>query len=147
MEKDLIVLSVNWLWRGYNLSIGRSHCDRRLHRSGSGKRVVVKALAFSKGIEMAALILTSPRQRSLRSLVEAALQNELRLVQAGIQRTERRLQAFETQYGLSSTEFLRRYENDELPETLDFAEWVGEYRLRERLREKTAILQEIRVAD
>jgi ferritin len=42
--------------------------------------------------------------------------------------------------GFSSTEFLRRYENNELQETLDFAEWVGEYRLLERLREKADTL-------
>ena len=96
---------------------------------------------------MAALTLTSPRPRPLRPLVEAALTNELRLVQAGIRRTEQRLRAFETQHGLSSREFLRRYENDELPETLDFAEWVGECRLLERLREKADTLQEIRFAN
>ena len=96
---------------------------------------------------MAALTLISTRQRPLRSLVEAALQNELRLLQAGIQRTEQRLRAFESQYSLSSREFLQRYENDALPERLDFAEWVGEYRLLERLREKAETLQEIRFAN
>ena len=30
----------------------------------------------------------------------------------------------------------QRYENDELPESLEFAEWIGEYRLLSRLREK-----------
>jgi hypothetical protein len=96
---------------------------------------------------MAALKLTTSGQRPLRPLVEAAIHNELRLLQAGIQRTEQRLQAFETQYGLDSQEFLERYENDDLPETLDFAEWVGEYRLLERLQEKAATLQEIRFAN
>jgi len=96
---------------------------------------------------MAELTLISPRQRPLRSLVEAALQNELRLLQAGIRRTEQRLQAFETKYGLSSTKFLRCYENNELQETLDFAEWVGECRLLERLREKADTLQEVYFAN
>jgi len=57
------------------------------------------------------------------------------------------LQGFEKQFGFSSTEFLQRYENDELPETLDSAEWIGEHRMLERLREKAAVLQEIRLAD
>ena len=95
---------------------------------------------------MAALTLTSSSEHPLRSLVEAALQNELRLLQAGIQRTEQRLRAFESQYNLSSRDFLRRYENDELAETLDFAEWVGEMRLLERLKEKAETLREIRIA-
>jgi hypothetical protein len=95
---------------------------------------------------MAALTLTSASEHPLRSLVEAALQNELRLLLAGIQRTEQRLRAFESQYNLSSRDFLRRYENDELAETLDFAEWVGEMRLLERLKEKAETLREIRIA-
>ncbi len=95
---------------------------------------------------MTALTLTSSGQRSLRPLVEAALNNELRLIQAGIRRTERRLHEFEKQHGFSSKEFLKRYENDELPETLDFIEWIGECRLLERLNEKADTLQEIRFA-
>jgi phage shock protein A len=80
-------------------------------------------------------------------LIEAALHNELRLLRAGIRRTEQRLQAFESQHSLSSTEFLQRYENDELPETLELAEWVGEIRLLARLRDKTETLQEIHFAN
>lgn len=96
---------------------------------------------------MTVLTLTSSRKRSLRPLVESALSNELRVIQAGIRRTEQRLKAFESQYGLSSQEFLHRYENDEFAETLDFAEWVGEYRLLERLHEKAETLREIRFAN
>ena len=65
----------------------------------------------------------------------------------GCRGTEQRLEAFESQYGLSSQEFLERYENDELAETLDFAEWVGENRLLERLHEKAETLKGIRFAN
>lgn len=37
---------------------------------------------------------------------------------------------------MSSAEFVRRYENDELAESLSYAEWIGEYRLLARLNEK-----------
>jgi hypothetical protein len=96
---------------------------------------------------MSALTLTSPQRRPLRPLVEAAIHNQLRLLQAGIRRTEQRLQAFEAQYGFSSQVFLQRYQDDELPETLEFVEWVGECRLLERLSEKATTLQEIRFAN
>jgi len=94
---------------------------------------------------MAELVLTSPGEHSLRPLVEAALHNEWRLLQAGIHRTEQRIQAFEAQYGMSSAAFIQRYENDAFQETLDFAEWIGEYRLLERLREKAEIVQNIHI--
>jgi len=96
---------------------------------------------------MTVLTLTSAKPRPLRPLVEAALENQLRLLHAGIARTEARLRTFEAEYGLSSTEFIRQYENDELPETLTLAEWVGEVRMLARLQEKAETLQEIRVAD
>jgi phage shock protein A len=96
---------------------------------------------------MAELTLISPRKRQLKPLVEAALRTELRLLEVGIRRTEQKVQEFETRYGLPSAEFIRRYEQDELEETLEFAEWIGEYRLLQRLREKANTLQEIRFAN
>ncbi len=96
---------------------------------------------------MAELTLISPRKRQLKPLVQAALRTELRLLGVGIRRTEQKVQEFETQYGLPSAEFIRRYEQDELEESLEFAEWIGEYRLLQRLREKADTLQEIRFAN
>ena len=96
---------------------------------------------------MAELTLISSSQHPLQPLVEGALQNELRLLEAGIRRSEQRLQEFEVRYGLSSVDFIQRYENDELEETLEFAEWIGEYRLKERLLEKADVLRAIRFAN
>ena len=95
---------------------------------------------------MTELILVSPSQRPIQPLVEGALQNELRLLEAGIRRSEQRLQEFETRYGLSTIDFIQRYEHDMLEETLEFAEWIGEYRLRERLLEKAEALRAIRIS-
>lgn len=96
---------------------------------------------------MSTLTLTPTEQRPLRPLVEAALENELRLRQAGIARTQARVQAFEVEYGLTSAGFVRRYEQDEFPETLAFDESLGEYRLLACVREKAETPQGIQVAD
>ncbi len=96
---------------------------------------------------MEELTLVSSYQRPLRPLVEAALQNELRLLQVNIKRTEQNLNKFEARFGLSTSEFIQRFENDELSETLDYVEWVGEYRLLIRLQEKTEALRDIRFAN
>ncbi len=90
--------------------------------------------------------LTSPRQRPLKPLIEAALNSEMRLLQTAIQRTERHLQEFEVAYGMTSDEFVRRFENDDLPETLDFVDWIGEYRLLNRLSDKADAFMEIKFA-
>jgi len=95
---------------------------------------------------MAKLTLVSTRDHPLQPLVEAALANELRLLEAGIQRTEQRLSEFEQKHQMSTEEFVARYENDELSETFDFAEWIGEHRLLARLREKADTVREIQFA-
>ena len=91
--------------------------------------------------------LISDSKREIKPLIEAALTNESRLVQAGVQQTEQRLRDFESKYGIVTQEFVSRYENDELEETLEFGEWIGEFRILLRLREKVEALKDIRFAD
>lgn len=95
---------------------------------------------------MTKLTLISNRDQSLQPLVEAALANELCVLEAGVQRTQERLSEFERKHHMSTAEFVTRYENDELPEVLEFAEWVGEYRMLGRLREKAETVREIQFA-
>ena len=96
---------------------------------------------------MAELTLISPYKRPLQPLIEGALRNELRLLEAGLRRSVQKLQAFEARHGMATADFLQRYENDALEETLEFAEWIGENRLRQRLIEKADALRDIRFAD
>jgi phage shock protein A len=93
------------------------------------------------------LTLTSPSSKSLRPLIESAIHNELRLMQAGIRRTQQRIANFEAQYGMTTAEFLQRYRSDAISETLETIEWVGEWRMLERLREDEAALREVGFAD
>ena len=93
---------------------------------------------------MSGLRLVSTRKRQLKPLVEAAIANELRLLEAGVRRTEKRLHEFEEKYNLGTQKFISCYENDELEETLDFAEWIGEFKMLTRLREKVDTLRDIR---
>jgi hypothetical protein len=96
---------------------------------------------------MTELTLISTHSRPLKPLIEAALANEARLLEAGIRRTEERLTVFEAKYELPTVEFIRRYENDEFEETLEFAEWIGEFRMAEMLREKLDVLRGIDFAN
>jgi hypothetical protein len=96
---------------------------------------------------MTELTLISPSQRPIQPLVEGALRNELRLLEAGLRRSAQRLQEFEARHGLSTADFLQRYEENALEETRELAEWIGEFRLRERLLEKADAMRAIRCAD
>ncbi len=89
---------------------------------------------------MTKLVSVSTESLSLRPLVETASANAVRLLEVGMRRTERRLREFETTYRMATKDLVRRFENDELDETLELAEWIGEYRLLQRLHEKTETL-------
>ena len=96
---------------------------------------------------MTELTLISSCQYPLRPLIEAALNNQLKLLKAGIRRTEQRIKEFENKHRLPTQEFIHRFENDEFEETLEFAEWIGEYRLLKKLQKKIGVLQEAHFAN
>jgi len=96
---------------------------------------------------MTELTLISSATRSIKPLVEAALFNEARLLEAGIRQTEMRIRQFEAQYNLSTTEFLEKFANNELQHTFDFDDWIGESRMLARLHEKLETLRGIEIAN
>ena len=95
---------------------------------------------------MSELTLISTSKRPLRPLIQAALENELRLVEAGMRRSEQRLQEFEARYNLDTQIFIQQFERDALEETLDFDEWIAEHRLLIRLSEKADALRGVEFA-
>jgi len=46
---------------------------------------------------------------------------------------------------MNTQDFISRYENDEIKETLDKGEWIGEARLLKRLQEKSETIRDIRI--
>ncbi len=93
---------------------------------------------------MCELKLVSPGERQIKPIVEAALSNELRLIEAGIHRTETNLKIFEKKYDMNTNEFVSKYENDKIEETMEYIEWIGESKMLERLIEKSNTLKSIR---
>jgi hypothetical protein len=89
-------------------------------------------------------IQTSDAKR-LKPLIKSAIQGQLEELEHGIKLTRARLEAFEQQYDMTTTEFLRRFKPSELEETLDFLDWQGETRMLAALEEKKATLQEAQV--
>jgi len=92
---------------------------------------------------MPELKLIYPEKREIRSIVEAALHNELRLLEAGIRQSEKRLRKFEEKYNMTTESFISGYKNDTIGETVEFAEWIGESRMLERLTDKSESLKSI----
>ncbi len=92
---------------------------------------------------MSALTLISEGTYQVQPLIEAALEHESGFLKAGIRQTEARLSAFEEKYQRSTVDVIAAYENDQIEETLDMIEWMGEYQLLQRLREKFEALRSI----
>lgn len=93
---------------------------------------------------MNVLKVISEGPHDLETVISGALEKEMRLLEAGIRKTEKRLKSFEEKYHKKTENFLADYEEDRLEDTMDFMEWVGEERMLKRLREKVKALRSIR---
>jgi predicted DNA-binding protein YlxM (UPF0122 family) len=94
---------------------------------------------------MAELKIICEEPDSVKQLIEEAVSQRMASLKDGIRRTEERIKEFESKYQMSTEEFLRRFENDELQHRLDmeFDEWVGDSRMLKMLREKVDRLKGI----
>ena len=54
---------------------------------------------------------------------------ELRMLNLSLRQTQARLLAFEQQHRLATADFVARYARNEIAETLETLEWLGEYRM------------------
>lgn len=93
------------------------------------------------------LVISTSNKTSLRPLLESAIENEKKMLRAGLARTQTRLAEFEQRYGLTSAEFERRLNAGEIEETFDFTDWRTELGMLELLQQKYATLQEAHFVD
>ena len=96
---------------------------------------------------MAELKIRSKDPDSLKRIIQSALSERLQSIKAGIQRTEQRLQEFETKYNLSTAEFVTRFNNDELAHSFDFDEWIGESKMLTHLQKTKESIEDIYFVD
>jgi len=104
-------------------------------------------LRQTRGVGMTELTLISPSVTSIKPLVEAALHNEVCLLEAGLRQTQHRLHQFEEQYAMATDEFIKKQADNGIQETLETIEWLGEYRMVQRIQEKIDALKGIQFAN
>jgi len=76
-------------------------------------------------------------------LVGLALENQLRVLTAGIAKTRSKLSEFEKENGMESSVFHKRYEEGKLGDDLKYIRWAGEYETLKRLEKDHQDLQGI----
>ena len=93
------------------------------------------------------IIIRTTDKSSLKPLLESAIENQKKMLKAGLARTQTRLAEFEQRFGMTSEEFERRLAARELEETFDFTDWRMEIGMCALLEKKHATLQEAHIVD
>lgn len=91
------------------------------------------------------IIVKANAHEDLKPLVEAALRNQMKIIQQDIAASLERVADFEKRFECSSEEFERRLDGVEFPESLDDADWMMELASLRLLRRKLQYLNEAEV--
>ncbi len=82
---------------------------------------------------MSRIVLESDTGENLRYLIKLAIENEIKIIRHGLDRTRKKLKEFEDKYGMKSEEFYKRYNNGEMGDDMDYIKWAGEYETLQQL--------------
>ena len=69
------------------------------------------------------IVIKTNASESLKPLVEAAIRNQIKVLQHGVQRTKERIAEFEKRAEMSSAEFEQKLQADEIAETIETIDW------------------------
>lgn len=90
------------------------------------------------------LVMEFDQEGGARSVVAAIEAYQLRL-RSGIDRSRRRLTAFEDRYGVTTRQFLENLAAEDLAGgDMEYVEWAGEARLLESLEDELRELDQVR---
>jgi len=81
----------------------------------------------------------------LKPLLTSAIQNEISLIQVGLEKTQRRMQEFEKRFGLTSVEFERRLNSNQMDETIETTGWRMEIGMMNLLQSQLAALRDAQI--
>jgi hypothetical protein len=91
------------------------------------------------------VVIKSNANESLKPLVETAIRNQIKALQHGVQRTKERIAEFEKRTGMSSAEFEKKLQMDEIPETIETIDWNMELAALRLLEGQYQSLSEARI--
>jgi len=91
------------------------------------------------------VVIKTSANEELKPLLEAAIRNQLKALQHGINRTKERIGEFEKRLGMSSDEFKKKLEADRIDETLETIDWNIELTALRLLEGQFESLSEARI--
>ena len=70
---------------------------------------------------------------NVKALIRMAVENELKMLRAGIARTSSKLRGLEKKYKMNSQEFYDKFNRGELGDNMEYVRWAGEYETLQQL--------------
>jgi len=83
---------------------------------------------------MATKVMIEPKDaQNVKSLVRMAVENELKILKAGVARCSKKLAELEKTYGMSSKQFYDKFKKGEVGDDFEYIRWAGEYETLQQL--------------
>ena len=83
---------------------------------------------------MARIIIEPQNANNVKSLVKSAVENELKIIGFGIDKTKKRLEELEKKFGMDSGNFYRKFNEGKMGDDLEYIRWAGEYETLQKLQ-------------
>ena len=91
------------------------------------------------------IVIKTNASEALKPLVEAAIRNQIKALQHGVQRTKERITEFEKRAGMSSVEFEQKFQADQIEETIETIDWNMELAALKLLESQCRSLSEAEI--
>jgi len=82
---------------------------------------------------------------NVKALIRMAVENELKMLRAGIARTSCKLGDLEKRHGMNTQEFYDRFNRGELGDDVEYIRWAGEFETLQQLERDYRDLEETEV--
>lgn len=96
---------------------------------------------------MTILQIKSDTDSNTMDIIKAAIQSELRRLEIGLEKTEKKIAMFESEYKISSESFLKKFTAENMKDgDSEYISWAGELKIREKILTDINRLKEIQYA-
>ena len=91
---------------------------------------------------MARIIIEPQNGNNVKSLVKSAVENELKIIGFGIDKTKKKLEQLEKKFGMDSVNFYKKFNEGKMGDDLEYIRWAGEYETLQKLQRDHSDLTE-----
>jgi hypothetical protein len=94
---------------------------------------------------MSRIHLETPDKQQLAVLLQASISDQLKVIERGIEKTQKNIERFEKQFHMSSDEFYQAYLTGTMGDEECVMQWAGEVETLRKLRQDYSLLKETEI--